>query len=259
MSTAVLDSTDGRADRAATRPSLARLAAVELRKMVDTRAGFWLLVSMALLMLTLVIVTGVTGAAQDRTLQGFVAAALFPAALLVSVVGILLVTSEWSQRTAMITFALVPDRERVLAAKIVAGVVLALATFALVLAMGVATMPFAGSGIDDAWSLPTAMIGQEAVLVATTVIMGIAFGAMLLNTPAAIVLYFSLPIGFQVLGAIPRLDGPAGWLDGGRSTAPMTEHVMSATEWARAGTTIAVWVGVPLLVGLWRIRRDEVR
>ena len=258
MSTLTLDSplAGARSDR---RPGLARLAAVELRKMTDTRAGFWLLVGTATLMLTLVIVTAVTGTAQDRTLEGFVASALFPAAVLGPVVGILLVSSEWSQRTAMVTFALVPHRWRVLAAKTIASVVLSGAAFALVLAMGVVGMAAAGSDVQGAWSLPTAVIGQEAVLIATSMIMGLAFGAMLLSTPPAIVLYFGLPLGFQAFAAIPGFNGPAGWLDGARSLAPMTEHVMSATEWGRAGTTLAVWVALPFVIGLWRMTRSEVR
>jgi ABC-2 type transport system permease protein len=39
----------------------------------------------------------------------------------------------------------------------------------------------------------------------------------------------------------------------------MAEHPMDATEWAHAGTTLALWVGLPLLVGLWRIARKEVQ
>src|SRR4029450_1999489 len=37
------------------RPGLTRLAAVELRKMVDTRAGFWLLVGVVLLTVVVVV------------------------------------------------------------------------------------------------------------------------------------------------------------------------------------------------------------
>ena len=39
--------------------------------------------------------------------------------ILLPVLGILLVTSEWSQRTAMVTFTLEPSRSRVIAAKFV--------------------------------------------------------------------------------------------------------------------------------------------
>jgi hypothetical protein len=34
---------------------------------------------------------------------------------------------------------------------------------------------------------------------------------------------------------------------------------MSTTQWARAGTTLAVWMLLPLLVGLWRVTRGDVR
>jgi ABC-2 type transport system permease protein len=258
MTTAILEAPRRRSDAAA-RPGLARLTGVELRKMTDTRAGFWLLVGMGVLMLALVIVTAVIGEAEDRTLASFVTAALFPALVLAPIVGILVVTSEWTQRTGMITFALVPHRWRVLGAKAAAGIVLAVATYAAALAMAIVATAVAGSGVDDVWSLPATIVGQETVLVTTSMITGLGFGAMLLSTPAAIVLYFGLPLTFQVLAAIPRLEGPAAWLDGGRSLEPLTEHVMSATEWARAWTTLAVWMALPVLIGLWRIARNEVR
>ena len=54
---------------AMSRPSLARLTGVELRKMVDTRAGFWLLTSIALL--TIAVVVGLQFTADhDDFLRG---------------------------------------------------------------------------------------------------------------------------------------------------------------------------------------------
>jgi ABC-2 type transport system permease protein len=227
--------------------------------MIDTRAGFWLLAAIPVLMLAFVVLTGAVGETQDHTLRNFVSAALFPAALLGPIVGILLISSEWSQRTGMITFALVPHRTRVIAAKVAAVVALAIVLFVLALAFGALGMATMGSGADGAWALAGAIAGQDAVLIVAFMVMGLAFGAMLLSTPPAIVLYFALPLAFQALAAIPKLDGPAAWLDSSRSLAPMTEEVMSATQWARAGTTLAVWVALPLLVGVWRIARSEVR
>jgi ABC-2 type transport system permease protein len=258
MSTAAIDSPLARSgsDR---RPSLARLTAVELRKMTDTRAGFWLLLSVAALMVTAVIVTVAVGDAEDQTLRNLIASAGFPPSVLLAVVGILLMTSEWSQRTGMITFALVPNRSRVIAAKLAAGVALSLVTFAVAVAAGLVGAVFAGSDADGAWSLPAAIVGQDLVLAVASMIMGLAFGAMLLSTPPAIVLYLGLPLGFTALAALPGIEGPAGWLDRSRSLAPMTEDVLSPMEWARAGTTLAVWVALPLLIGLWRITRSEVR
>jgi len=38
----------------------------------------------------------------------------------------------------------------------------------------------------------------------------------------------------------------------------MTEDALSAIEWARVGTTLALWVLLPAVIGVWRIRRSEV-
>jgi hypothetical protein len=38
----------------------------------------------------------------------------------------------------------------------------------------------------------------------------------------------------------------------------MPKEVMSGTQWAHAGTALAIWMLLPLLVGIWRITRREV-
>jgi ABC-2 type transport system permease protein len=38
----------------------------------------------------------------------------------------------------------------------------------------------------------------------------------------------------------------------------MTEYVMSATQWAHAGTSLVIWMVLPLLIGAWRITRREI-
>jgi ABC-2 type transport system permease protein len=241
------------------RPGLGRLAAVELRKMVDTRASFWLLLGVVALTITFVVVSAIIGDAKDHTLLDLLEATTFPTSVLLPVVGILLVSSEWSQRTTLITFALVPQRSRVLAAKLFAG--LALSVVAMAMSLGFAAVGTAGAapGVDGTWSVPPEVLGQEFVLIAASMIMGIGFGAMLLSSPPAIVLAFGLPLAFSAVSAIPGLEGVTRWLDGTQSLAPMSEHVMDATEWARAGTTLAVWMLLPLLIGLRRIVRGEIR
>jgi ABC-2 type transport system permease protein len=60
-----------------------------------------------------------------RTFGSYLSLTQIPVGVLLPVLGVLLVTSEWSQRTAMTTFALVPRRFRVLTAKPLAAAVLA--------------------------------------------------------------------------------------------------------------------------------------
>src|SRR3954452_15235772 len=104
----------------------ARLTAVELRKATDTRAGFWLQLATAGITLAAAVILLMIDK-SGTTLQDVLSVAVQPAGVLLPIVGILLVTSEWSQRTALITFTLVPERLPVLAAKLVASVLIALA------------------------------------------------------------------------------------------------------------------------------------
>ncbi|HEX5898419.1 MAG TPA: hypothetical protein VFY32_03385 [Solirubrobacteraceae bacterium] len=241
------------------RPGLARLTAVELRKMTDTRAGFWLQLAVVVLTFVVVAVTVLFAEPKDQTLRVMLSIAVAPASVLLPIVGILLVSSEWSQRTAMITFALVPRRPRVLAAKVLASIVLSLIALALSLAVAAAGTALAAPGLDDTWSLSAALLGQNVVSLATGMIGGVALGAALLASAPAIVLSFVLPIAWAIVGRLAGLDAVARWLDATYSLAPLTEHAMSAMEWARAGTTLALWMVLPLLIGLWRITRGEIR
>jgi ABC-2 type transport system permease protein len=238
---------------AGTRPSLFRLTAVELRKMVDTRAGFWLLVGIALL--TVAVVVGLQFSANhDDSLRGFFSDSSQVALTLLPIVGILLVTSEWTQRTSLITFTLVPQRARVVVAKVAAGVALSVVAWFVILAMAAVGTAVAGG----AWSLPGWLIGQSSLYLAVSMLMGIAFGAALLSSAPAIVLYFVVPLGFALLGGIPALDGLATWFDGSQTLEPLVNESMSAAQWAHAATTMAVWMALPLAVGLWRITRGEI-
>jgi ABC-2 type transport system permease protein len=237
-----------------TRPGLDRLVAVELRKMLNTRAGFWLQVATIAVTVLAVIARSVTGEAADHTFASVLSVGLLPAAVLLPVVGILLVTSEWSQRTGMITFALVPLRSRILAAKLIASIVLSLAMLVLsvvVVAAGVATA-------DGTWSDAGTLIGQSAVYLTTGMVIGVAFGTILLASAPAIVALFALPITWTAVASLSFFADAAPWLDTRLALAPLHEEVLSATQWAQAGTALALWMLLPLLIGIWRITRHEV-
>ena len=101
-----------------------RLLRVETIKMFNTRAGFWLMVGIAAsaLIATVSVIAFAPDSAQNY--DNFGAAIGIPMALLLPVMAILSVTSEWSQRSGLTTFTLVPHRGRVIWAKLVVSVVL---------------------------------------------------------------------------------------------------------------------------------------
>ena len=240
------------------RPRLGRLAAVELRKMVDTRAGFWLQVATLAITVAAVAVRSVVGDAADHTFASVLEVGLKPAAVLLPVAGILLVTSEWSQRTGMITFALVPVRSRVLAAKLIASLVLAMATLAVGVAVVAAAVLVASPGVDDAWSGVAPLIGQSAVYLGGGIVIGVAFGAILLAPAPALVALFALPSAWLAVTSLPFFGDLGPWLDTGRGLGPLSREVIDGTQWAQAGTSLALWMLLPLLAGAWRITRREV-
>jgi ABC-2 type transport system permease protein len=240
------------------RPGLGRLTAVELRKMVDTRAGFWLQVAMVVLTVVVVVVRLLVGNSADHTFQSVLDVGLQPAAVLLPVLGILLVTSEWSQRTGLITFALVPVRSRVLGAKLIASLLYAVAMLAISLAVTAAGVLVASPGAEGIWSDAAPLIGQSAVYLTAGMVVGVAFGAMLLTPAPAIVLRFVLPMSLMAVVSLPLFPGVAPWVDIAGALGQMTEEVMGATQWAHICTVLAIWMVLPLLIGTWRITRREV-
>jgi len=239
------------------RPGLGRLVAVELRKMVDTRAGFWLQVAMVALTVVVVVVRLLVGDAADHTFQSVLDAGLQPAAVLLPVLGILLVTSEWSQRTALITFTLTPVRSRVLGAKLIAGLLRAVATLAMSVAIVAAGVLVSSPGVEGTWSDAAPLIGQSAVNLTAGTLLGIALGAILLAPAPAIVLLFALPMSWAVL-SLPVFSDVAPWVDYASALGQMTVEVMSPTQWAQTGTSLVIWMVLPLLIGAWRVTRREV-
>jgi ABC-2 type transport system permease protein len=238
------------------RPPLARLTSVELRKMADTRAGFWLLLVTGLIAAALVTIVVIWGEPQDQTFAGMFSDSIQLIALVLPVIGILLVTSEWSQRTGLTTFALVPERARVIVAKLGAATILtALAVIVCLIAAAVGNAVVGGS-----WDFSLGKLGGGFLFELSNMLIGVAFGLVFLNSALAIVLSFVIPIVWAILGeAVPFLDKPAEWLDTSRTLPTLVEESMSGGDWARLGTSLALWVGLTMAIGMWRLLRAELK
>src|SRR5262249_39655952 len=91
--------------------------ALQPRKATAPLAGFWLQLATAGATLAAVVILLMVDK-SGTSLEDVLSVGVQPAGVLLPIVGILLVTSEWSQRTALLTFTLVPARLPVLAAKV---------------------------------------------------------------------------------------------------------------------------------------------
>lgn len=240
-------------------PSLPTLIRVELRKMLDTRAGLWTALGVVGLTVIIAAVRAFTAQPEDQTLQAIMSYAIEPAGLLLPAVGVLLVASEWSQRTALNTFTLVPQRGRVLSAKLGAAVVLGAGMLAVSFAVAASGTLLASPDIAGAWSMPLGLAAQYGTYLVISMLIGVAFGAATLVSAPAIVLYFALPLGITAATSLSFLKDAGAWIDTQRTLAQLPEGLAGADDWARIGTTVALWVTLPLAIGAYRILRREIR
>ena len=240
-----------------------RLLRVELRKLVDTRAGFWLLTAIGLITVAVIVVFLFVADPEQLTFVNFVGATATPQSILLPVLGILAVTAEWSQRTGLVTFTLEPSRIRIAVAKLAAVVLVGL--LAVVVALGVAALSnLAGMAFMDGagtWNVGAANVRDFFVLQLIGILQGFAFGMLLMNTAAAIVLYYVIPIAWSVLFAmVGSLEKIAPWLDLNTAMAPaFDQQTFRAGDWVHIAVAGTIWVVVPLALGLIRLLHREVK
>lgn len=259
-------------DVSGTRPvPFARLVKVELRKMTDTRAGLWLLGIIALATLAVVVI-GFLVTSDDpagRTFLSFFENTNTPQMLLLPVLGILLVTQEWGQRTTLTTFALEPSRGKVVASKTVAAVLFGLA--AVVLAGIISAVAALVGGASDPWADTELLrLVNLLLLQVLAVLQGVAFGLLLLNSAGAIVLFFALPVVVNIVASFwGWLRENGAWLDLAMAQAPLygydsmtgerLDPSLTAEQWAQLGAVSLIWIALPFAVGMVRVLRNEIK
>lgn len=249
------------------RTSFGRLVAVEFRKSWDTRAGFWLLASMGILTVVVHTIMLIVAATNDETFAygDYVGGAAFPTSILLPVLGILLVTSEWSQRTAMTTFSLEPHRGRVIAAKLAVGLSWTLVVAAFATVVGALANGLDGllTGSAD-WEYGFPDLGAFLVTQTLAMLGGFALATLLLNSPAAIVAFFAykwvVPTIFAIAAQFIGWFGDLlPWIDFQSAQVPIWDWEFDGEAWLQLATSGAVWLALPLAVGVWRVLRAEVK
>jgi ABC-type transport system involved in multi-copper enzyme maturation permease subunit len=233
-----------------------RLVRVEWGKATDTRAARWLLIAVAASTAGLMLVPMLSPSSIDQSYTSYLGFAAVALSILLPVVSILTLTSEWSQRTALATFTQEPRRMRIVTAKIIVSLMLgaSAAVFGgLVTATGLGVAAASGRTLDA--NLNTGLLAGFLLYVVLNVMTGVALGTLVHNSAAAIVASFVLPIGFAVLGRASQWV--AEWLD-----YPTAFTWLLTGEWSGHTSQILVsvllWVAIPLAAGLLRTVRREI-
>ena len=244
-----------------------RLVTIELRKMFNTRSGLWLLVSIGVLS---VVATGavlIFAPDSEIAYENFAAAIGFPMSVILPMIAILGVTSEWSQRSGLTTFTLVPSRGRIIWAKAFATFVVGVVSMAVAFAVG-AVGNLLGStvmGLDAVWDVSLAAAAQIVLGNLVGMAIGFTLGVVLRNSAAAIVGYFVVSLvlpGILALLAQVRswFADLQPWIDWNFTQVVLFENdTDTLTEWAMLASTTGIWIALPLAIGLLFLRRSEVK
>jgi len=243
-----------------------RILGVELRKMFDTRSGFWLMASIVITSAVATLLTVLLSDRDELTFDSFAAAVGSPMSIILPIIGVLAVTSEWSQRTALTTFTLVPSRSRVIAAKLVN--TLAIGFVGMLVALGVGAVgnlaTSAITGNDAVWDIPAWTFAQIVLANELGMIFGFTLGLLFRSSPAGIVGYFVWALVLPgISGALAEAQewwaDNAGWFDVNQSRFLLFDSKLTSEEWLQLGVTSGLWVLLPLLVGLRLVMRSEVK
>jgi ABC-2 type transport system permease protein len=251
-----------------TQVPLSRLSTVEIRKALDTRAGRWLIVGILGLVVVIEVIYAFAAHDTDKDLQDFIQ---IPGAVLgyfLPIVVIMLVTSEASQRNGLVTFTLEPRRSRVVLAKFLAGIALALGVMVLAVLLAVlGTLLGAATGGSPSWSLDGHLVFSALFLSNMIgIFVGFALSMLIMNTAGAIVAYFAytliLPTAVGILSAISdTFDKIGPWIEFNTAQSPLISGDYSPTgeEWAQIVTSGVIWLVIPLALGIWRLLRIEFK
>ena len=243
-----------------------RVLQVELIKMFDTRSGFWLMVGIAA---SALIATGavIAFAPDDQlTYDNFAAAIGAPMTVILPMIGILAVTSEWSQRSGLTTFTLVPHRGRVLGAKFLAATAVGVVSMFIALVVGVlgTVLGSAIAGVDPVWNVSAGHFGLIVLGSVLGMMFGFMLGLLIRNSAGAIVTYFVytlvLPPLLGLLAANQKWFADLQpWVDYNYAQMPLFGGNLSGEQWQHLAVSGVLWFLLPLAVGLFIVRRAEVK
>ncbi|HEU5223312.1 MAG TPA: hypothetical protein VFU07_06470 [Candidatus Lumbricidophila sp.] len=259
------------------RVGFGRLIAVELRKATNTRAARALLIASCGVSLLAMVIATIVNVNEHSvgSIPMFLQFAVVFCQILLPLVAVMLVTSEWTQRTGMVTFAIEPRRALVIFAKLAASLLLAVVV-AVVLgaaSLGLVWVTQAASGQPADWTNWFVAVGSNVLAQLIWVLIAFALASLFLNTPAAIVGFFVVQLVFsvifQILGQLSATKDIVPWFDISSAVSKLGSGQLfgywappqydASADWGHLVVALAVWMVLPLVLGLIRVIRAEIK
>jgi len=245
---------------------LSRVVNVELRKMFDTRTGFWLMSSIVITGLLTMVATIAFAPDADLTYYTFAKAIGFPMTVVLPMIAILSITGEWSQRSGLTTFTLVPHRSRIIRAKAISSVAVGVAAMLFAFLIGAIgnLVGTAIAGITPVWDVSFAE-GANIVLGSLLCLLtGTMLGMLIRSSAGALVAYFVYALLLPTVAGILASNQEwfrdlQPWVDLNYAQAALFNGSLTGEQWANLAVTAATWLVLPAVVGLRLVMKSEVK
>jgi ABC-type transport system involved in multi-copper enzyme maturation permease subunit len=259
------------------RPGIMGVARSEWTKIRSLRSTFWTFLVTAVLTIGLgsLFALGRTSSRPGRdpiaanfNAAGFPFNAMFLAQLAIGVLGVLIITTEYSSGMIRTTFTAVPQRGLVLAVKavifgFVTFVVSVLTTFVTFFAsQAILSRGTVKYGVSLSSPHALRIVIGAALYLTVCGLFGVALGLLLRSTAAAITalagLLFILPIMMNFLPVSWHRDAIAQWLpsNAGSQIIEKVTQPLQFSPWAGLAV-FAGWVAVAFVAGLVLLRRRD--
>ena len=259
------------------RPGIVGVARSEWTKIRSLRSTFWTFAVTAVLTVGLgsLFALGRTSARSGRdaitanfNAAGFPFNGLFLSQLAIGVLGVLIITTEYSSGMIRTTFTAVPQRALVLAVKavifgsvtlVVSVVTTFLTFFASQAILNRGTVKY---GVTLSSPQALRIVIGAALYMTVCALLGVALGALLRSTAAAITglagLLFILPIMMNFLPVSWHRDAIAQWLpsNAGMQIVEKVTQPLQFSPWAGLAV-FAGWVAVAFVAGLVLLHRRD--
>ncbi|RBM22127.1 ABC transporter permease [Streptomyces sp. PT12] len=224
-----------------------RAVAFEWIKFRSLRSTVWTTLVMAVLPVPGAVFVAATESLQpDDTVLGGSLTIAVPALMLAAVVGVLVVSGEYGSGTTVTTFAAVPRRGTVLAAKavLVAGLL-----YALALPSTAAAYLVGDALLDDGYAQGDPMPALLGVAAAFSVagLLGLAVGTLVRHAAGAVT---SVVAGLLLPSMLGPLFGDAErWVAGISPTAALEKLTQTSDATAEAVGSLGAWPSLLLVTG----------
>jgi ABC-2 type transport system permease protein len=249
-------------------PQAARMEWIKLRSL---RSTWWTMAITAAGAVAVAVAVGVNTRNGAGDLTNNALAGMVPGLLLTGVLGVLVMTSEYSSGMIRATLTAIPDRRLVLAAK-----TLVFGAMALAFGEAAAFIAFLAGGAALRHGIPAPTLSQPGALRAVVLsgagfcllgLLGLGLGAIIRHTPAAIAVFVGgVYVIAQVVGAAAHavlaympvlIIGNSLSTTKPVSCGPATAqcpHLLSA--WAGLGV-LSLYAAVALGIGGWLLARRD--